>query len=191
VFIFNLRNDVSFIGAEPSFETSGGVCSTLGFEFKNLFFMIGSIADFIFFVSDVVNVSLIVKSQISDHFFVVVLALFEVLNELGFGNVQDVSFRVGLVGLDGKSTHVCLHVHTYQNRKVQALMLEQFLEPSIIVKLVKFALYVTDGRKLIIINVNIIKGVDIRLSIELFVEYVRISTHGFQVSHMLRPLLVK
>jgi hypothetical protein len=49
--------------------------------------MIGSIADFIFFVSDVVNVSFIVESQISDHFFVVVFALFEVLNELGFRNV--------------------------------------------------------------------------------------------------------
>lgn len=96
-----------------------------------------------------------------------------------------------MVGLDGKSTDLCFHVHTYQNCKVQALMLEQFLEPSIIVKLVKFALDVADRRKLIMINVDIIKGVDIRLSIDLFVEYVRISTHGFQVSHMLRPLLVK
>ncbi len=83
----NLRNVVSFVGAKPSLEASGRVCSALGFELKNLFFLIGCVADFVFLVSDVVYVSLIVKSQISDHFFVVVFALFEVLNELGFGNI--------------------------------------------------------------------------------------------------------
>jgi hypothetical protein len=150
-----------------------------------------SVDGFVLLVSDVLNVSLIIKPQITDHFFVVVFTLFEVLNELRLGNVQNVGFRVGLVGLDGKRAHVCFHVHTYQNRKVEALMLEKLLEPSFITVVVKFTLDVTYRRKLIIIDIGVIKGIDIRLSINFFVEYVRITTHGFEVSHMLRPLLVK
>jgi hypothetical protein len=111
--VFAFGKNVSFIGPETSLEASRCVCSALNLKLKGLFLLFGGINGFIFFFSDVFNISLIIESQISNHLFVIVLTFFKILNELSFGKVKKVSFRRRLIGLNAKSAGIISNVHSY------------------------------------------------------------------------------
>ena len=58
--VLTFWKNVSFIVPEASFEPSRCVCSALGFKLKDLFLLLGGITYFIFLLSSVFDVSLII-----------------------------------------------------------------------------------------------------------------------------------